>query len=89
MEVNAGDPTLTLCSLPLQHMMIITVAWMFVVVLMAAAEAMSTTIVAGLLTLLFYGILPLALLLYLGRAFNPRKTHARPTPPPAGRNDES
>ncbi len=46
-------------------MYIIAIAWGFVVILMAAAEAMSTSVTAGLLTLLFYGVLPLALVLYL------------------------
>jgi len=42
-------------------------AWMFVVVLMAGAEAVSRqgSWLAALLMLLFYGVLPLALLLYL------------------------
>jgi membrane protein implicated in regulation of membrane protease activity len=46
-------------------MYIIAIAWLFVVVLMAAAEAMSTSIVGGLLTLVFYGLLPLGIVLYL------------------------
>lgn len=46
-------------------MYIIAIAWGFVVILMAAAEAMSTSVTGGLLTLLFYGLLPLALVLYL------------------------
>ncbi len=42
-------------------------AWMFVVVLMAGAEAVSRqgSWLAALLMLLFYGVLPLSLLLYL------------------------
>lgn len=46
-------------------MYIVAIAWIFVVILMAAAEAMSTSITGGLLTLLFYGVLPIALILYL------------------------
>lgn len=46
-------------------MYIIALGWMFVVVLMAAAEAMASSFIAGLLTLLFYGLLPLALFLYV------------------------
>lgn len=46
-------------------MYIIAIGWLFVTVLMAAAEAMSTSIVAGLLTLVFYGLLPVGLILYL------------------------
>lgn len=43
-------------------MYIIAIAWMYVVVLMAATEK---SIAAGLLTFLFYGLLPCALLLWL------------------------
>lgn len=46
-------------------MYIIAIAWMFVVTLMSAAEAQATSIIAGLLTWIFYGLLPLALFLYL------------------------
>lgn len=43
-------------------MYIIAIAWMYVVVLMAATEK---SIAAGVLTFLFYGLLPCALLLWL------------------------
>jgi biotin transporter BioY len=43
-------------------MYIIAIAWMYVVVLMAATEK---SVVAGLLTFIFYGLLPCALLLWL------------------------
>ncbi|ACT47790.1 hypothetical protein [Methylotenera mobilis] len=43
-------------------MYIIAIAWMYVVVLMAATEK---SITAGLLTFVFYGLLPCALLLWL------------------------
>lgn len=43
-------------------MYIVAIAWLYVVGLMALAEASLT---AGLLTLLFYGLAPLALLLWL------------------------
>ncbi|PPC84342.1 MAG: hypothetical protein CTY38_02395 [Methylotenera sp.] len=43
-------------------MYIIAIAWMYVVVLMAATEK---SITAGLLTFFFYGLLPCALLLWL------------------------
>lgn len=58
-------------------MYIILIAWGFVVSLMAAAEAMSTTIVSGLLTLAFYGLLPMAILLYLMQTPVRRKRRAR------------
>jgi len=43
-------------------MYIIAIAWMYVVVLMAATEK---SVTAGLLTFIFYGLLPCALLLWL------------------------
>lgn len=43
-------------------MYIILIAWMYVVVLLAAAE---NTITAGVLTFLFYGLIPCALLLWI------------------------
>ncbi|CAN5465237.1 hypothetical protein BH10PSE17_BH10PSE17_21600 [soil metagenome] len=46
-------------------MYIIAIGWGFVVVLMAAAEAMTTTIGAGLLTLFFYGVVPMTIFVYL------------------------
>ncbi|PKO46902.1 MAG: hypothetical protein CVU29_04130 [Betaproteobacteria bacterium HGW-Betaproteobacteria-22] len=43
-------------------MYIIAIAWLYVTLLMAATEK---TITAGLLTFIFYGLLPCALLLWL------------------------
>ncbi len=43
-------------------MYIIAIGWLFVTVLMAATE---TNLVAGILTLVFYGLAPLALFLWL------------------------
>lgn len=43
-------------------MLIVAVAWIYVVVMMAITEE---TIVAGVLTLLLYGVLPLGIILYL------------------------
>ncbi len=43
-------------------MYIIAIAWLYVTVLMAATEK---TITAGVLTFIFYGALPCALLLWL------------------------
>ena len=43
-------------------MYIIAIAWLYVVTLMAATEK---SIAAGMLTFLFYGLLPCALLLWL------------------------
>ncbi len=44
------------------RMYIIAIGWLYVTVLMALTE---TSVVAGLLTLVFYGLLPTALLLWL------------------------
>ena len=48
-------------------MHIVAVAWIFVVLLMAAAEASSTqgTLLGALFTLLLYGALPLSIVLYV------------------------
>lgn len=45
----------------------VAIAWMFVVLLMAAAEASSTqgSLLGAFFTLLLYGLLPLGLVLYL------------------------
>lgn len=43
-------------------MHIVVIAWLYVTVLMALTE---TSIVAGILTLVFYGLLPTMLLLWL------------------------
>lgn len=47
------------------QMYIIAIAWTFVVVLMAAAEAMETSVLGGLLTFMLYCALPLGLFLYI------------------------
>ena len=46
-------------------MYIIAIAWTFVVLLMAAAEAMETSVLGGLLTFTLYCALPLGLFLYI------------------------
>lgn len=43
-------------------MLIVAVAWLYVTVLMAFTEP---TVVAGLMTFLLYGVLPLGILFYL------------------------
>lgn len=43
-------------------MYIVAIAWMYVVILMAATEK---SVTAGLLTFIFYGLLPCALLLWI------------------------
>lgn len=48
-------------------MWIVVIAWMYVAVMMAVAEAFGPqgSILGGLFTLLLYGVAPLALLIYL------------------------
>jgi hypothetical protein len=48
-------------------MYIVAIAWAFVVLLMVLAEATSTqgTLLGALFTLLFYGVLPLSVVLYV------------------------
>ena len=46
-------------------MYIVAIGWMFVVVCMAAAEAATSSLFGAFTTLLFYGLLPLALFLWL------------------------
>ncbi|CAH0289633.1 hypothetical protein SRABI118_04030 [Massilia sp. Bi118] len=53
-------------------MWIVAIGWMYVVTLMAATE---TSVVAGLMTFLFYGMLPLSLVFYLTGAW--RRGRAR------------
>ena len=43
-------------------MYIIAIAWLYVAFLMAVSE---TSLVAGVMTLIFYGLLPCALLLWI------------------------
>lgn len=43
-------------------MYIIAIAWMYVTILMAATEK---SLVAGLLTFIFYGLIPCAILLWI------------------------
>ena len=52
---------------PQSEMHIVPIAWMFVVVLMTVAEATSTqgTVLGALITFVLYGLLPLAILMYL------------------------
>ena len=48
-------------------MYIVAVAWMFVVTLMAVVEAVASngSLLGAIMTFVFYGILPLGLVLYL------------------------
>lgn len=55
-------------------MYVVAIAWLYVVVLMAATE---TSLVAGILTFFFYGLAPLALLLWLVGTPQRRRNQAR------------
>jgi membrane protein implicated in regulation of membrane protease activity len=48
-------------------MYIVAIAWAFIVVLMAAAEATSTqgTVLGAFITLMLYGVIPLSVVLYI------------------------
>lgn len=48
-------------------MYIVAIAWMFVVTLMAVVEAVASngSLLGAIITFVFYGILPLGLVLYL------------------------
>ncbi|WP_374676140.1 hypothetical protein [Ideonella sp.] len=48
-------------------MHIVAIAWLFVAILMAAAEATSAqgTVLGALFTLLLYGLLPVAIIVYI------------------------
>jgi membrane protein implicated in regulation of membrane protease activity len=56
---------------------LIAVAWLYVVLIMSAAEALSSqgSVLGALITLLLYGALPLSLVLYLLSA--PARRRAR------------
>lgn len=58
-------------------MYLVPIAWLYVTVLMAVAEATSTkgSVLGALITLVFYGILPVLLIVYLMRT--PARRRAR------------
>lgn len=49
-------------------MYLIAIGWLYVVLMMAAAEALSSqgTVLGALFTFVLYGLLPLALVVYIG-----------------------
>ena len=65
-------------------MYIVAIAWMFVVVCMAAVEATTTSVVGGLVTLFGYGVLPLALVLWLLGTPQRRRNRAGQAARPSG-----
>lgn len=48
-------------------MYVVALAWIYVVLMMAVAEALSSqgTLLGALVTLVFYGVLPLSIVLYI------------------------
>jgi len=54
-------------------MYIVAIAWVYVVLLMAITE---TSIVAGVMTFVFYCVFPLTILLYLMRAAQRKRQRA-------------
>jgi hypothetical protein len=48
-------------------MYLVAIAWIYVVLMMAVAEALSTqgTVLGAVITLVMYGVLPLGLLMYI------------------------
>jgi hypothetical protein len=68
-------------------MYVIAIAWLYVTILMAATE---TTVVGGILTLVFYGLAPLALFLWLfGTPQRHRNKVKLPGPEQADQSDQS
>lgn len=71
-------------------MHIVAIAWMFVVLLMTAAEATSSqgSLLGAFFTLLLYGLLPLAIVLYIlgtpARKAARRRAEAAATAPASG-----
>ena len=68
-------------------MHIVSLAWAFVVVLMAAAEATSPqgSLLGAVITLMLYGVLPLGIVLYL--MGTPMRRRARLRAEPSARDD--
>jgi membrane protein implicated in regulation of membrane protease activity len=67
-------------------MYLVAIGWMFVVVLMAGAEAMSPigTLLGAFFTLLLYGVLPLSIVLYVMGAPMRRRARRASEPPDGG-----
>jgi membrane protein implicated in regulation of membrane protease activity len=60
-------------------MYLVAIAWMYVVLMMTAAEALSPqgTVLGAVFTLLLYGVLPLSIVLYVLGTPARRKAHRR------------
>lgn len=60
-------PPIGTLPVPALAMYLVAIAWMYVVVMMAIAEAMSPlgTVLGAFVTLVFYGLLPVSILMYI------------------------
>ncbi len=75
-------------------MHLVAIAWMYVVLMMAIAEALSSqgTVLGAVITFILYGVLPLAIVLYIlgtparKRALRRREAQERSDPPDGGRH---
>jgi mannose/fructose/N-acetylgalactosamine-specific phosphotransferase system component IID len=58
-------------------MYIVAIAWIYVALMMSVAEATNTngTVLGGIVTFILYGILPIAIIIYIMRA--PHRKRAR------------
>jgi hypothetical protein len=58
-------------------MYLVAIGWLYVVVMMAVAEALSTqgSVLGAVITFLFYGLLPVVLIIYIGGT--PHRRRAR------------
>jgi hypothetical protein len=71
-------------------MYLVAIAWIYVVLMMALAEAMSPqgTVLGAVITFVLYGLMPLALVLYIlgtpGRKRARALAEAQPSTPPDG-----
>ncbi len=66
-------------------MMIVSIAWMYVVLMMALAEAFSSSgsVLGAIFTFVLYGVLPLSIVLYvMGTPARRRGRRAAEPPPP-------
>ncbi len=66
-------------------MSMVAIAWIYVVLMMSAAEAVSPqgSLLGALVTFVFYGVLPLAIVLYVMRAPARRRARRRAEEPAA------
>ncbi len=78
-------PSLSTRRLKVPLMYIIAIAWLYVTLLMAVTE---TSWIAGLMTFIFYGLFPLAVLLYLMGTPERRRRNAQRRAAAQARSDD-